>query len=115
MKKLLPLISAILLAAFGLTSCETPGQTALLGAALGGASGNHPIRNAAIGAAAGYVVGKLAQHERRREDANLPVARPTRRYWLVVSPYTGELVDVRGIPSGARVEDPSSGRDFINP
>src|SRR4051812_27514811 len=54
-----------LLAAISLSSCETPGQTALLGAGIGALSGHHTVRNAAIGAGAGYLVGKIAQVHRR--------------------------------------------------
>ena len=38
------------------------------------------------------------------------------RYGFVYSPYGhGDLVDVRGLPHGARVVDPFSGRIFLNP
>ena len=46
---------------------------------------------------------------------SVSVARPSGRYGFVCSPYTGELVDVRGIPRGAKVGDPGTGRAFINP
>jgi hypothetical protein len=46
---------------------------------------------------------------------NLPYGRPSRTYGYVFSPFTGQLVDVRGIPRGAKVVDPSSGRSFLNP
>lgn len=36
-------------------------------------------------------------------------------YGYVYSPYSGRLVDVRGIPRGAKVVDPSTGRVFYNP
>lgn len=59
-----------LLAAVTFTACDTPGDTALLGAGTGaiigsGTSGG-ALRGAAIGAGAGYVVGRVAQEERRR-------------------------------------------------
>jgi hypothetical protein len=42
--------------------------------------------------------------------------RRSGRYGFVYSPYGhGELVDVRGLPHGARVVDPFSGRIFLNP
>jgi len=41
--------------------------------------------------------------------------RFSRTYGYVYSPYTGQLVDVRGIPRGAEVVDPSTGRVFVNP
>jgi hypothetical protein len=38
------------------------------------------------------------------------------RYGYVYSPYgTGNLVDVRGLPRGAQVVDPYTGRVFLNP
>jgi Glycine zipper len=119
---------ASILLAFVLCSCETPGQTAMLGAATGAIIGNQsytgPLRGAAIGAGAGYLIGKLAEHERREryydyEDGyyrRYPVARPTDRRGFVTSPYYPHyLIDVRGIPRGAKVADPSNGRIFINP
>ena len=36
-------------------------------------------------------------------------------YGYVYSPFSGQLVDVRGIPRGAQVVDPSTGRIFYNP
>jgi len=42
--------------------------------------------------------------------------RRSGRYGFVYSPYgRGELVDVRGLPHGAQVADPYSGRIFLNP
>jgi hypothetical protein len=139
MKKLLPIVTAALLASFTLTSCETSGQSTLAGAAagaaIGGAAtgrGSGAFHGAAIGAAGGYLLGKLVQADRRRYDRDRyddrdryedrdydrrePVARLTDRRGFVRSPYApNNLIDVRGIPSGARVEDPSVGRVFINP
>ncbi len=132
MKSIVPIICALACAAF-LCSCETPGQSALLGAATGAIIGNQsytgPLRGAALGAGAGYLIGKIAQHERREryydyDDRDYddgyyrryPVARPTNRYGFVTSPYRPyHLIDVRGIPRGAKVADPSNGRIFINP
>ncbi len=69
-RTILPAVSLSLLAAFAFSSCETPGQTALLGAGIGAAAGANgrggALRGAAIGAGAGYVAGRVAQHERRR-------------------------------------------------
>jgi len=142
MKFCLAVITCTVLAAFTLTSCETPGQTTLLGAGTGAIIGNQsatgPLRGAALGAGIGYVVGKLVQGERERvyeegyyagrgegrydrddryqERPRYPVARPTSRYGFVSSPYSPHnLIDVRGIPHGARVVDPSVDRIFINP
>ena len=50
-----------------------------------------------------------------RHHHSIPMGRYSGRYGYVYSPYSGELVNVRGIPHGAEVRDPSSGRIFINP
>ncbi|RYD81172.1 MAG: glycine zipper 2TM domain-containing protein [Verrucomicrobiaceae bacterium] len=141
MQRLTPVVCASLLAAFTLSGCETPGQTALAGAATGAAigglihgRGRDALTGAAIGAGAGYVVGKIAQQrrgqryyedeyeqrpyyrERRYRDGRYPVGEPTERRGFVVSPYPPHnLIDVRGIPSGAKVMDPSVNRVFIAP
>ena len=145
MKKFAPLVSLALLTAFTFSACDTPGQSALAGAAtgaaIGGLLGGRPhdaLAGAAIGAGAGYLVGKAVQHDRRRayEDGyydgrssddqdyrdndrdrdRYPVGRLTGRPGFVVSPYSPyNRIDVRGIPRGAQVEDPSTGRIFINP
>jgi hypothetical protein len=121
-----------------LTGCETPGQGAKNGAIIGGAVGalaTGTLRGAVFGAAAGAATGALAGHinkEDRRAryeqeypgDATytgepygaLPYARLTDEPGFVRSPFAGRhLIDVRGIPHGARVVDPSSDRIFINP
>lgn len=141
MNRLIPIVSLSLLTAFTFSGCDTPGESALLGAATGAAvggllhgRGDQALVGAAIGAGTGYLVGKAVQHERRRsyEDRSYddryqrddyaydreryPVARPTGRYGLVTSPYYPyNRIDVRGIPSGAQVQDPSTGKIFINP
>ncbi len=153
MKKLVPFVSSALLTAFALTGCETPGETALAGAATGAAiggllhgRGDQALVGAAIGAGSGYLIGKAAQHERRRayEDGyydgrdyddrdhdrgyreddryyrdsrdRYPMGRLTGRPGFVLSPYPPyNRIDVRGIPRGAQVEDPSTRRIFINP
>jgi len=137
MKKLIPLLSLALLIAFAFTACETPGQSALTGAAAGGAIGGlltgRPggvLTGAAIGAGTGYLVGKQVQYDRqqaydagyyeghgdRDEGDRYPVGRFTDRPGFVLSPYPPyNRIDVRGIPRGARVQDPSTGRIFINP
>ena len=46
----------------------------------------------------------------------LPVGRTTGREGFVISPYPPHnRIDVRGIPSGAKVMDPSVHKVFINP
>ena len=152
MKKFVPYVALLLLAAFGLSGCETSGQNAMLGAAtgavIGGAlhgRGDQALAGAAIGAAGGYLIGKAVQHDRRRvysegyydgrEDRDdryydrqhrrdddryyedrYPVGRLTNRDGFVTSPYYPySRIDVRGIPRGAQVEDPSTRKIFINP
>ncbi len=126
-------LTAALLVPVGLTSCETPGEGAKTGAIVGAGIGaltrgdlRGAIQGAAIGAASGAILGKLNRDDRRREReyvrvpddeyARYPTARPTRDYGYVQSPYRPyNLIDVRGIPRGAVVEDPSTGGRFINP
>lgn len=143
MKKLVPSISLALLIPLGFMACETTGDNVLLGAATGAAiggiatgRGRGALAGAAIGAASGYVIGKAVQHERRRAYAEgyyegrggyddrddrdyqdrYPVAERTNRPGMVISPYPPyNRIDVRGIPRGAEVEDPSTGKVFINP
>ncbi len=133
MKLSIPIISTSLCCAFALTSCETPGQSAVAGAATGAAiggllhgRGSDALAGAAIGAGAGFLIGKIAQIDRRtnryddRYDEgygyDYPYARRTNRYGFVTSPYEPyNLIDVRGIPHGAKVVDPSRDRIFINP
>lgn len=147
MKKLIPTVSLLLLAAFAFSGCETTGQNVLLGAATGAAvggalhgRGDQALAGAAIGAAGGYLLGKAVQHDRRRvysegyyegrgdryerrddryddrEESRHPVGRFTGRSGFVTSPYHPyNRIDVRGIPRGAQVVDPSCDRIFINP
>lgn len=123
-------------AAITFSGCETPSDTALLGAASGAAIGgllhgraDQALVGAAIGGGAGYLAGKVSQDQRRQaysqgyyqgravgDDNSLPYARPSNTRDMVISPYKPyNLIDVRGIPSGARVIDPSCDRSFINP
>jgi hypothetical protein len=143
MRKFLPSVSVALALALGLTGCDTTGDNVLLGAATGaaiggiaGRDGRSTVTGAAIGAAGGYLIGKAVQRDRRRaysegyydgrgddryrddryRDDRYPVGRLTNREGFVVSPYHPyNRIDVRGIPRGAQVEDPSTGKIFINP
>lgn len=134
MKTFIPAISLALVSAFTFTGCETTGQSALAGAATGAAvggllhgRGSDALAGAAIGAAGGALIGHVAKQQRERAyeegyDAGsgrrvrYPVGRTTGRYGLVRSPYSpNNLIDTRGIPSGAKVVDPSCERIFINP
>jgi hypothetical protein len=129
MKPFLPL--GLALTCIVTAGCETTGQTALLGAGLGAgiaaATGHDALRGAAIGAASGAVVGHVAKNQRERayEEGyyegrygrkDYPIARRTENRGFVISPYSPHhVIDVRGIPRGAKVQDPSNGRIFINP
>jgi hypothetical protein len=130
MKRLLPFPAAILAMCMILPGCATTGRTTLLGAgtgaAIAAATGHSALRGAAIGAASGFVVGKIVQHERRRAyeeeyyetqyRGSYPVGHYSGRGGYVVSPFPPHhMIDVRGIPSGAKVVDPSCDRVFINP
>lgn len=142
MKTFLPSISLALFVAVAFSGCETTGQNVLLGAAAGALVGGAVrgdrrgvITGAAIGAASGYLIGKAVQRDRRRsyrddgyddrrdyrrdnryDRDDYPVARRTNRPGFVTSPYSPyNRIDVRGIPRGAQVQDPSTGKVFINP
>ena len=140
MKNLIPAVSLALLGAFTFTGCETTGQSALAGAATGAAiggllhgRGDQALAGAAIGAASGALIGHVAKQQRERaydegyyegsadrtraySGSRYPVGHRTSRYGLVRSPYSpGNLIDVSGIPHGAKVVDPSCDRIFINP
>ena len=116
------------------------GRGALQGAAIGGAGGYVLGKYGEGERAKGYSAGQnstgyaqpqpiyvqpqpvyVAASEPRyreypeRHHHSIPMGRYSGRYGYVYSPYSGELVNVRGIPHGAEVRDPSSGRIFINP
>ena len=117
------------MAAFGLTACETPGQGAQNGAIAGGIIGGlatgrlgGALAGAAIGAGTGALIGEENKQDRDRYYSEngytyaYPYGRPTDTPGYVTSPYRPHnLIDVRGIPSGAHVIDPSCDRMFINP
>jgi osmotically inducible lipoprotein OsmB len=125
----LEVVSLAALAALTLNSCDTPtGEGAGYGAAAGaiiGAAATGRVRDAAIGAAAGAAAGALIgaaieEDEARRygpvPEGGYPFARWSGTPGLVISPYPPHrLVDVRGIPRGALVRDPSSGGIFRRP
>jgi predicted small secreted protein len=127
--KHLKIIWVTLLAPLALTSCDTPrgagaGYGAAAGAIIGGAATGR-VRGAAIGAAAGALTGTLIGSAIQEDEARrygpppaggYPVAQWSGTRGLVISPYPPHrLVDVRGIPHGAMVRDPSSGGIFIRP
>lgn len=147
MKRFLRPLSIALVILVALPGCETPGRTAMFGAATGavigsavsprghGRRGEGALVGAAIGAGTGYLLGKVAQTERRRaydagyEDARqnsrydddryepeYPLGRRTSEPGVVRSPYPPHrLIDVSGLPRGAKVLDPTVDRPFINP
>jgi hypothetical protein len=117
------------LGALALSSCETPtGQGAGIGAATGaiiGAAATGDVEGAAIGAAIGAGTGALIgasieADERGYYDGHprsyYPLGRLTETPGLLRSPYPPHaLVDVRGVPRGALVRDPATGRIFRRP
>ena len=127
----LPATGAAVLISLGLTSCGTyPGYATGTGAAIGAASGAligagaDGGRGAAIGLGAGLLAGALVGAAIDAENAKYyhappggyPHAQPTGTPGYVYSPYGHHaVIDVRGIPSGAMVKDPSTGGIFRNP
>lgn len=127
----LTLTTALAVSSFSLTSCDTVGDRVVGGAAIGAiaggltGSGRNAAAGAAIGAAAGGLVGIIeAENERayysrgRYSDpwGSYPVATQTDRRNYVISPYSPYYeINVRGVPSGALVRDPSCNRLFIRP
>lgn len=130
-KYFIPAVSAAILLAIGLTSCETPaGQGAGFGAVTGAAAGAliggaaAGGRGAAIGAGAGALAGALtgaaiAEDQARYYHAppgGYPYARPTGTPGYVYSPYAPHnVIDVRGARPGQLIRDPSTGGLFIRP
>ena len=125
-KYLIPLFSIAVLLSMLLSSCETPeGQGAGFGAFAGAATGaligagaTWTGEGAAIGAASGAAAGALLGAAVASDQAKYyhpppggyPVATPTGTPGYVYSPYgRHNVIDVRGIPSGALVRDPSTG------
>lgn len=112
-----------------LTSCETPtGQGAGVGAATGAvigglATGN--VRGAAVGAAIGAGTGALVGASIEADQRGYYYGHPANYYpygqrigqpGFLRSPYPPHaVVDVRGVPHGSLVRDPSSGNIFRKP
>jgi len=130
-KYLLPATAATIAVSLGLSSCETyPGYATGAGAAIGAASGAligggaHGANGAAIGAGAGLLAGALVGAAIDAENARnyhappggYPYAEHTGTAGYVYSPYGNHpVIDVRGVPSGALVRDPSTNGIFRNP
>ena len=121
------LTSLLLAPILAMSSCESPTATGAIagaagGAALGGLLGHGRGSNIAAGAILGAGTGALVGHLVGRADNRgyyegqpLPYARPAGR-GVVESPYRPHnLINVAGIPHGAVVEDPTTGRYFIRP
>ncbi|HEY4285301.1 MAG TPA: glycine zipper domain-containing protein [Chthoniobacterales bacterium] len=123
------IVSGAALLALTLNSCDTAtGKGAAYGAAagaiIGGAATGH-LRAASIGAAAGAATGALIGAAIQADEADrtapppqggYPWARRSGSFGLVYSPYPPHhLIDVRGIPPGEMVKDPSTGGVFRNP
>jgi Glycine zipper len=122
------IVCGVLLATFGLDSCDTPtGQGAAAGAGagalIGGLAGGGPRSaaiGAAIGAASGALIGHAIQENRAREygpppPGGYPFARPTGRPGMFHSPYTGRVYDLRGVPPGGLTRDVDNGQLFRRP
>jgi hypothetical protein len=124
------LFYGVIVAAFGLSACDTPvgqgvGYGAAGGAIIGGLAGG-TVQSAAIGSAAGAATGALIgaivqdsyrnQYYRDAPPGGYPYGRFTGEPGIVRSPYyPHSLIDVRNIPPGALVIDPSTGQPFVRP
>jgi hypothetical protein len=129
-------LAAVALAGIGamaLNSCETATGTGALvgagaGALIGGGGGHHghgsgsgALAGAAIGAGAGALIGAAIDADQRgyydgHEASYYPYGRQIGRRGFLRSPYPpNAIVDVRGIPRGALVRDPATGRVFRRP
>ena len=127
-KKPFTIICGVLLAAFGLDSCDTStGQGAAAGAGAGaiiGGLATGRVRGAAIGAAAGAAAGALIGHaiqeDRAREygpppPGGYPFATRAGGPGMYRSPYTGRIYNLRGVPPGGLTRDVDTGQLFRRP
>ena len=125
MKIFVPAIALSIFACMGMTSCESPAANgALAGAGAGALTGSlvggprAALLGAGIGAATGAIIGHSigqARNDGYYDGRRLPYGR-----WLghgmVASPYyPNNVIDTRGIPHGAVIEDPTTGGRFIKP
>lgn len=123
------MLGGVAVMSVGLTSCDTPaGQGAGIGAATGAVIGGLAtgrVRYAAAGAAAGALAGTLVGLAVEHQNAEAygppprggyPVATPTDRRGIVVSPYPPyHEIDITGARRGDLIRDPSNGRLFAQP
>ncbi len=117
------------LGALALSSCETPtGQGAGIGAATGALIGGAATGSwsgaaigAGIGAGTGALVGAAVEADQRgyyngQPASSYPYGRYAGTSGFYYSPYPPHsVVNTRGIPRGALVRDPSTGRVFRKP
>jgi hypothetical protein len=124
------LILSVGLTILGFSSCDTPvgegaGYGAAGGAIIGAAAGGN-LRSAAIGSAAGAGLGALIgaivqdrdrdRYYREAPPGGYPYGQPTEYRGIVRSPYyPHRLIDVREVPHGSLVMDPTVGRPFVRP
>ena len=126
--KFFTFVSSVAVAAFALSSCDTPtGQGAAAGAGagaiIGGIAGGGPRSaaiGAAIGAASGALIGHAIQEDRAREygpppTGGYPFAKRTGTPGMYRSPYTGRTYDLRDVPPGGLTRDVDTGQLFRRP
>ena len=117
------LAGAVAASCLPLAGCDTPvGQGAGIGAGAGaiiGGLATNRVGGAALGAATGAVAGGLIGANRYGPpppQGRYPFATPTDRPGFVLSPYSPYYqIDVRDIPHGSLVRDPSCNRLFVKP
>lgn len=127
-RKMFAAVAPVALTALILSSCDTPtGQGAAAGAGagaiIGGLAGRGPrsaAAGAAIGAATGALIGHAIQEDRAGRygpppPGGFPFARRTGRPGFFVSPYTGRMYDLRGVPPGELTRDIDTGQLFRRP
>jgi hypothetical protein len=123
MKIPIALTSVCAATALTFTACESPTATGALagagaGALFGSRHGHNALEGAAVGAAAGALLGHLIGHSDNRgyyEGRRYPYGRPVGGGY-VESPYSPHnIINTRGIPHDAVVEDPSTGGLFVKP
>ncbi len=125
MKFLAPFTALCLVICMGFAGCESPAANgALAGAGAGALTGSliggprATLLGAGIGAATGALIGHAIGQSRGGgyyDGRQLPYGRPL-GHGMVESPYyPHNVIDTRGIPHGAVVEDPTTGEDFVKP
>lgn len=117
-------VFAVAILSLSTTSCETNAKTGALagaaaGAAIGASRGNAwkgAAAGAAVGAAAGYVIkARRYKNTGGEPTSNYPYARSSGTSGVVLSPYGGHKVDVKGFASGELAIDPKTNKIFRVP